>query len=96
MELNLYLLTSYSIIEFRVELQIAMPTSPAALGERDTEFGNFNVHANVSTQYCPAVNLVSEQTRTKYKKNAKRAPVIDVSRAGYFKVSKTLSRVGSV
>ena len=54
---------------------------------------NFHVHANVSTQYCPAVNLdrlwtlVSEQTRKKYEKNAKKAPVIDVSRAGYFKVS---------
>merc|ERR1711988_1922655 len=53
---------------------------------------NFHVHANVSTQYCPAVNLdrlwtlVSEQTRKKYEKNAKKAPVIDVSRAGYFKV----------
>ena len=38
---------------------------------------NFHVHANVSTQYCPAVNLdrlwtlVSEQTRKKYEKNAK-------------------------
>merc|ERR1712177_203371 len=43
-------------------------------------------------KYCPAVNLdrlwtlVSEQTRKKYEKNAKKAPVIDVSRAGYFKV----------
>ena len=51
------------------------------------------MHANVSTQYCPAVNLdrlwtlVSEQTRKKYEKNSKKAPVIDVSRAGYFKVS---------
>merc|ERR1712117_625858 len=41
---------------------------------------NFHVHANVSTQYCPAVNLdrlwtlVSEQTRKKYEKNAKKAP----------------------
>merc|ERR1712203_350848 len=53
---------------------------------------NFHVHPNVSTQYCPAVNLdrlwtlVSEQTRKKYEKNSKKAPVIDVSRAGYFKV----------
>ena len=59
---------------------------------------NFHVHANVSTQYCPAVNLdrlwtlVSEQTRKKYEKNAKKAPVIDVSRAGYFKVSDPLSK----
>ena len=35
---------------------------------------NFHVHANVSTQYCPAANLdrlwtlVSEQTRKKYEK----------------------------
>ena len=54
---------------------------------------NFHVHPNVSTQYQPAVNLdrlwtlVSEQTRTKYAKDSKKAPVIDVSRAGYFKVS---------
>merc|ERR1711879_686850 len=46
-------------------------------------------------QYCPAVNLdklwslVSEQTRLHYadsKKAGNKAPVIDVSRAGYFKV----------
>ena len=45
-----------------------------------------------TTQYCPAANLdrlwmlVSDQTRKKYKKNSKKAPVIDVSRAEYFKV----------
>merc|ERR1739840_70107 len=31
-------------------------------------------------------SLVSEQTRVKYEKNDKKAPVIDISRAGYFKV----------
>merc|ERR1711974_382279 len=29
---------------------------------------------------------LSEQTREKYEKNDKKAPVIDISRAGYFKV----------
>eukprot|EP00095_Tigriopus_kingsejongensis_P007886 snap_masked-scaffold127_size327531-processed-gene-2.17 protein:Tk07886 transcript:snap_masked-scaffold127_size327531-processed-gene-2.17-mRNA-1 annotation:"60s ribosomal protein l27a" len=53
---------------------------------------NFHVHANQPNQYCPGVNLdklwslVSEQTRLKYEKNTKKAPVIDVSRAGFFKV----------
>ena len=53
---------------------------------------NFHVHSNTANQFCPAVNLdklwtlVSEQTRKKYEKNSKKAPVIDVSRAGYFKV----------
>ncbi len=53
---------------------------------------NFHVHPNTPNQYCPAINLdklwslVSEQTRVKYEKNTKKAPVIDISRAGYFKV----------
>merc|ERR1712051_138169 len=53
---------------------------------------NFHVHANTPNQYCPSINLdklwslVSEQTRVKYEKNDKKAPVIDISRAGYFKV----------
>merc|ERR1712203_152800 len=51
---------------------------------------NFHVHANTQNQYCPSINLdklwslVSEQTRVKYEKNDKKAPVIDISRAGYF------------
>jgi len=53
---------------------------------------NFHKHANTSNFYQPAVNLdklwslVSEQTRANYEKNTKKAPVIDVVRAGYFKV----------
>merc|ERR1711962_1259875 len=56
---------------------------------------NFHVHPNQPNNYCPAVNLaklwslVSEQTRLQYadeKKAKGKAPVIDVSRAGYFKV----------
>merc|ERR1712156_483615 len=54
---------------------------------------NFHVHANVTNQYCPAINLdklwtlASEQHR----KNAaasdsKKVPVIDATKAGYFKV----------
>merc|ERR1739845_269003 len=52
---------------------------------------NFHVHPNDSIHYMPTINLdklwslVSEQTRVKYEKNDK-APVIDISRAGYFKV----------
>ena len=53
---------------------------------------NFHVHPNNAISYCPSVNvdklwsLVSEQTRTKYEKNTKKAPVIDCTRAGFFKV----------
>merc|ERR1712040_11676 len=53
---------------------------------------NFHVHPNNSNLYQPGVNLdklwtlVSEQTRTKYAAETKKAPVIDVSRAGFFKV----------
>ena len=53
---------------------------------------NFHVHPNQVNQYCPSINLdkiwsiVSEQTRTKYADNEKKAPVIDISRAGFFKV----------
>merc|ERR1719445_2363682 len=53
---------------------------------------NFHVHPNNPNQYCPGINLdklwslVSEQTRVKYEGNTKKAPVIDISRAGYFKV----------
>merc|ERR1711872_385978 len=50
------------------------------------------VHPNISNNYCPAINLdklwslVSEQTRTKYADSKDKAPVIDCSSAGYFKV----------
>ncbi len=59
---------------------------------------NFHRHANQANQYCPTVNLdklwslVSEQSRTQYAKNTKKAPVIDVARAGFFKVSRVLIR----
>jgi large subunit ribosomal protein L27Ae len=53
---------------------------------------NFHAHPNNSNLYQPGINLdklwslVSEQTRTKYAGEKKKAPVIDVSRAGYTKV----------
>merc|ERR1711954_548879 len=53
---------------------------------------NFHVHPNNSNLWQPAINLdklwslVSEQTRLKYAKEEKKAPVIDVSRAGFTKV----------
>merc|ERR1712207_67703 len=53
---------------------------------------NFHVHPNNSNLYQPGVNLdklwslVSEQTRLKYAGVKDKAPVIDVSRAGYCKV----------
>ena len=53
---------------------------------------NFHVHPNNPIAYCPSINLdklwslVSEQTRVKYEKNTKKAPVIDCTRAGFFKV----------
>merc|ERR1712129_125143 len=48
--------------------------------------------ANITNLYQPGINLdklwslVSEQTRTKYAGETAKAPVIDCSRAGYFKV----------
>ena len=52
-----------------------------------------NYHLRRNTKWSPAINLdklwtlVSEQTRLKYKDAADgKAPVIDVVRAGYYKV----------
>merc|ERR1712059_101277 len=53
---------------------------------------NFHVHPNNANLYQPGINLdklwslVSEQTRTKYAGVKDKAPVIDISRAGYCKV----------
>jgi Ribosomal proteins 50S-L15, 50S-L18e, 60S-L27A len=50
------------------------------------------VHPNISNTCCPAINLdklwslVTEQTRLKYADSEGKAPVIDCSRAGFFKV----------
>ena len=59
---------------------------------------NFHVHPNNSNLYQPAINLdklwslVSEQTRLQYKDKTDKAPVIDCSRAGIFKVIITKIR----
>merc|ERR1712183_618773 len=59
---------------------------------RQSWYENFHKHSNLSVYCCPTVNLdklwslVSEQTRTKYADSKDKAPVIDVSRAGFFKV----------
>jgi large subunit ribosomal protein L27Ae len=51
-----------------------------------------NFHLNRNHDYSPIINveklwsLVSDQTREKYANDAKKAPVIDATRAGYFKV----------
>merc|ERR1711887_499762 len=53
---------------------------------------NFHVHPNNANLYQPGINLdklwslVSEQTRTKYANTKDKAPIIDCSRAGFFKV----------
>merc|ERR1719320_1239503 len=53
---------------------------------------NFHVHPNNANLYQPGINidklwsLVSEQTRVKYAGQTAKAPVIDCSRAGFFKV----------
>ena len=44
------------------------------------------IYSEVCHYYYKIWSLVSEQTREKYEKNDKKAPVIDISRAGYFKV----------
>ena len=49
-------------------------------------------HLKRNQYYCPIVNidklwsLVSEETRTKYATVKDKVPVIDVTKAGYFKV----------
>ncbi|OWF47954.1 60S ribosomal protein L27a [Mizuhopecten yessoensis] len=49
-------------------------------------------HKTMNKFFCPTVNvdklwsLVSQQTRDNYANNKEKAPVIDVIRAGYFKV----------
>ncbi|CAL4206343.1 unnamed protein product, partial [Meganyctiphanes norvegica] len=54
--------------------------------------GMRNYHVRKNQYFQPSVNLdkiwslVSEQTRTNYAKNTDKAPVIDVVRAGYYKV----------
>ncbi|CAL8072483.1 unnamed protein product [Orchesella dallaii] len=57
------------------------------------KLGMRNYHARPIKKYCPVLNLdklwtlVSEQTRLQYKNNTEgKAPVIDVIRAGYYKV----------
>ena len=62
---------------------------------------NFHVHPNNSNLVQPGINLdklwslVSEQTRTKYAGNDKKAPVIDCSRAGFFKVRHLRTKLNS-
>ncbi|XP_035674768.1 60S ribosomal protein L27a-like [Branchiostoma floridae] len=54
--------------------------------------GMRHIHLRRNQQHCPAVNLdklwtlVSDQTREVYAKKTSVAPVIDVVRAGYYKV----------
>lgn len=49
-------------------------------------------HLKRNTLWCPTINLdkvwslVSEETRKKYKDDKEKVPVIDVGKAGYFKV----------
>ncbi|XP_063232748.1 large ribosomal subunit protein uL15 [Bacillus rossius redtenbacheri] len=56
------------------------------------KLGMRNYHLRRNTKWCPTVNLdklwslVSEQTRVKYKDNTEKAPVIDVVKAGFYKV----------
>ena len=54
--------------------------------------GMRNFHLVKHGKFCPTVNcdklwsLVSDQTREYYAKNTSKAPVIDVGKAGFFKV----------
>ena len=54
--------------------------------------GMRNFHIRKNARYCPAINLdrvwslASEQTRIKYAGVKDKAPVIDVTKSGYFKV----------
>jgi len=61
---------------------------PGYFGKR----GMRHFHLRRNTQHCPSVNLdklwsiVSEETRHKAQTSKDKAPVIDVTKAGYFKV----------
>ena len=56
------------------------------------KLGMRNYHLRRNTKWCPAINLdkiwtlVSEQTRLKYKDVEGKAPVIDLVKAGYYKL----------
>ncbi|XP_067013525.1 large ribosomal subunit protein uL15 [Anabrus simplex] len=57
------------------------------------KLGMRNYHLRRNTKWCPTINLdklwtlVSEQARVKYKNHPEnKAPVIDVVKAGYYKV----------
>merc|ERR1719297_399521 len=55
--------------------------------------GMRHFHLNKNSKVIPTINverlwsLVSEQTRINYKENTEKAPVIDVVKAGYMKVT---------
>ena len=54
--------------------------------------GMRHFHLKQNTVFCPSINLdkiwslVSDETRRKYKDDKEKVPVIDVVKAGYFKV----------
>ncbi|KAK2586271.1 hypothetical protein KPH14_001527 [Odynerus spinipes] len=56
------------------------------------KLGMRNYHLRRNTKWCPTLNLdklwtlVSEQTKLKYKENQTKAPVIDLVKAGYYKL----------
>ncbi|XP_077268055.1 ribosomal protein L27A [Temnothorax americanus] len=56
------------------------------------KLGMRNYHLRRNTKWCPTINLdklwtlVSEQTRLKYKDVEGKAPVIDLVKAGYYKL----------
>lgn len=51
-----------------------------------------NYHLRRNTKWCPTMNLdklwtlVSEQRRLKYKDSQKKVPVINIVKAGYYKL----------
>ncbi|XP_034187089.1 ribosomal protein L27A [Osmia lignaria lignaria] len=56
------------------------------------KLGMRNYHLRRNTKWCPTLNLdklwtlVSEQTRLKYKDSTEKVPVIDLVKAGYYKL----------
>ena len=81
-----------SVFEFKNTLFTALILFKHLPSSLQVGMRNFHVHPNQVNQFCPSINLdkiwslVSEQTREKYAENTKKAPVIDISRAGFFKV----------
>ncbi|MBN3281106.1 RL27A protein, partial [Polyodon spathula] len=87
------LVSTESILEVVVMLVVCITTELTLTNRYFGKVGMRHYHLKKNTYFCPTINLdklwtlVSEQTRLNYsKKPDGPAPIIDVVRAGFFKV----------